>query len=42
MTPESFEWGVILHLERQPGKLRQKEKNAPFSPAALKDLQMIC
>lgn len=43
MTPESFEWGVILHLERQPAKLRQKgEKNAPFSPAALKDLQMIC
>lgn len=27
MTPESFEWGVILHLERQPGKLRQKQKN---------------
>lgn len=27
MTLESFEWGVILHLERQPGKLRQKQKN---------------
>lgn len=26
MTPESFKWGVILHLERQPGKLRQKKK----------------
>lgn len=31
MTPESFEWGVILHLERQPGKLRQKGKKMPLS-----------
>lgn len=31
MTPESFEWGVILHLERQPRKLRQKGKKMPLS-----------
>lgn len=29
MTLESFEWDVIVHLERQLKKLRQKEgKNA--------------
>lgn len=44
MTLESFEWDVILHLERQLKKLRQKEgKNAIpsfFSANALKGLQM--
>lgn len=46
MTPESCEWGVILHLQRQLEKLRQKrereEKYPFFSPDALKGLQMIC
>lgn len=35
MTLESFEWGVILHLE-QPGQLRQKQKKSPFSQLPLK------